>query len=223
MPQTICRPKDNAHPMTAECQAIKKWEHGNGPVRGLLSMRLADKTLLCICHHETAKVRWDVLIKQFGHLGNPNINTPKGVAPMELDSTPGEDANPDMDTHAHLDSVGPELSMDRKEDHSLEVEEEGITRENASVEQDIGPCVKLQDPGVSPLAMQEEVRSLTLPSSPPPITPEAASTQRSPVTGHQHRGISHPRTRLRWQRLLDSRRGHSSHVPRLHGAGPSDG
>jgi len=198
MPQTICRPKDNAHPTTAERQAIKEWEHGNGPVRGLLSTRLADKTLLRICRHETAKARWDALIKRFGHLGNPNVNTPEGVAPAELDSMPGEDANPDTDARAHLDGAGPELSMDGKEDHSLEVEEEGIAGENASVERDIGPRVELQDPGVSPLATQEEVGSLTPPSSPPPITPEAASTQRSPVTGtgHQHRGVGHPRTRL---------------------------
>jgi len=48
-------PKDNAHPTTAEHQAIKEWGHGNGLARGLLSTRLADKTLLRICHHKTAK------------------------------------------------------------------------------------------------------------------------------------------------------------------------
>jgi len=172
-------PKDNAHPTTAERQAIKEWEHGNGPARGLLSTRLADKTLLRICRHETAKARWDTLIKRFGHPGNPNVNTPKGVTPAEPDSTPGEDATTNLYAPAHLEGAGPELSMDGKEDHSLEVEEEGIT-ENASIEWDIGPRVELQDPGVSPLAMQEDVRSLT-PSSPSPITPEAASMQCSLV------------------------------------------
>ena len=174
-------PKDNAHPTTAEHQAIKEWEHGNGPARGLLSMRLADKTLLCICRHKTAKARWDTLIKRFGHPGNPNVNTPKGVAPAEPDSMPGEDATTNPYTPAHLEGVGPEPSMDGKEDHSLKVEEEGIAGKNASIERDIGPRVELQNPGVSPLATQEDVGSLTPPSSPSPLTPEAASTQRSPV------------------------------------------
>ena len=71
--------------------------------------------------------------------------------------------------------------MDGKEDHLLKVEEEGIAGKNASIERDIGPCVKLQDPGVSPLATQEDVRSLTPPSSSSPITPKAASMQRSLV------------------------------------------
>src|SRR5260221_7988072 len=175
-------PKDNAHPTTAERQAIKEWEHGNGPARGLLTTRLADTTLLCICGHKTAKARWDALIKKFGHPGNPNDNTPEGVAHPEPDSTPGEDANPNTDARVHLEGAGSQLSMDGKEGHSLEVEEEGIAGENASVEGDIGPRVELQDPGVSPLATQEDVGSLTPPSSPPsPTTPEAASTQRSPA------------------------------------------
>jgi len=174
-------PKDNAHPTTAERQTIKEWEHGNGPARGLLSTRLADKTLLCICRHKTAKARWDALIKKFGHPGNPNVNTPEGVAPAEPDSTPGEDADSNTDARAHPYGAGSELTMDGKEDHSLKVEEEEIAGDNASVERDMGPRVELQDPRVSPLATQEEVGSLTPPSSPPPITPEAASTQRSPV------------------------------------------
>src|SRR5260221_13204809 len=121
-------------------------------------------------------------MKKFGHPGNPNDNTPKGVAHQEPDSMPGEDAITNPYAPAHLEGAGPELSMDGKEDHSLEVEEEGIAGENASLEGDIGPHVELQDPGVSPLATQEDVGPLTPPSSPPsPITPEAASTQCSPA------------------------------------------
>src|SRR5260221_5935127 len=172
-------PRDAANPTSAEREAMKEWAHKDGTARHLLNTRLADRTLLCICGHKTAKARWDRLIKKFGHPGNPNDNTPEGVAHQEPDSTPGEDANPNMDARAHLDGVGSGLSMD-EEDHSLEVEEEGIARENASIEGDIGPCVELHDPGVSPLATQEDVRSLAPPSSPPsPITPKTASTQRS--------------------------------------------
>src|SRR5260221_2071493 len=122
-------------------------------------------------------------MKKFGHPGNPNDNTPEGVDHQEPDSMPGEGAITNPYAPAHLEGAGPELSMDGKEDHSLEVEEEGIAGENASLEGDIGPPVEMQDPRVSPLATQEDVRSLTPPSSPPsPITPEAASTQRSPAT-----------------------------------------
>ena len=56
---------------------------------------------------------------------------------------PGEDAITNPYAPAHLEGAGPELSMDGKEDHSLEVEEEGIAGENASVEGDTGPRVEL--------------------------------------------------------------------------------
>jgi len=132
--------------------------------------------MLAVCHHKTAKVQWDALINKFGHPGNLNDTTPEGVAHPELDLMPRKDANSNTDTHAHPDGAESELMMDRKEDHLLEVEEKGIARKNASIKQDIGPHVKLQGPGVSPLATQENIRSLTPPSLPSsPITPEAAS------------------------------------------------
>jgi len=133
--------------------------------------------VLAVCCHKTAKARWDTLIKQFRHPGNLNVNTPEGVTPVELDSMPGEDATINPYVPMHLEGSGPEPSMDRKEDHLLKVEEKGIARKNASIEQDIGPCVKLQNPGVSPLATQEDVRLLTPPSSSSPITSKAASMQ----------------------------------------------
>ena len=42
---------------------------------------------------QNSKARWDVLNEEFGHPGNPNDNTPEGVARPEPDSTPGEDAD----------------------------------------------------------------------------------------------------------------------------------
>jgi len=48
-------PKDIANPMIVEHQAAKEWQCENGAVQGLLSPRLADGTLLCICAHKTAK------------------------------------------------------------------------------------------------------------------------------------------------------------------------
>ncbi len=117
---------------------------------------------------------------QTGQPGDPNANTPKGVAHAEQDSTQGEETA--SNAPAHLEGAGPEPSMDEKEDHSLEVEEEGIAGENASVERDIGPRVELQIPGVSPLATHEDIGLLTSPSpSSSPLTPEAASMQCSPV------------------------------------------
>ena len=113
--------------------------------------------------------------------GNPNNNTPEGVARPELDSSPGEDTDSNTNAPAHSEGAGPDLWMDVEEDHSLEVEEEGTAGENASVGQDMGPRVELQHPGFSPLATQEEVGLLTPPSSPSPPTPEAASTQHSLV------------------------------------------
>jgi hypothetical protein len=110
--------------------------------------------------------------------GDPNVNTPKGVAHAELGSMPGEEV--DLDAPAHLGSAGPEALMDEEEDRLLKVEEDGAARKAVSVEGDIGPHVELQKPGVSYLATQENAGSLTL-SSPPPITQEAASMQRLPA------------------------------------------
>ena len=56
--------------------------------------------------------------------------------------------------------------MDREDDWLLE---EGTARDNASVEEDRGACVELQEPGVN-LATQEEDMFLTFTPSPPPTT-----------------------------------------------------
>ena len=188
-------PRDAANPTSAEREAMKECAREDVAARSILSGRLPDWVLLAVCRHKTTKARWDALIEEFGHPGNPNNITPEGVAPAEPDSTPGEDANPDTDACAHLDGAGSELSMDGKEDHSLEVEEDGIAGDNASVEGDIGPRVELQDPGVSPLATQEDVGLLTPPSPSPPPTPEAASTQRSPAVNAGTPAIPEPEDR----------------------------
>jgi len=91
----------------------------------------------------------------------------------------GEEAN--LNASAHLKGAEPEPLMDTEEDCLLKVEEDGAIGKAASVEGDISPCVELQDPGVSCLATQEDAGSLTLSSSPPPTTLEAASMQRSPA------------------------------------------
>ena len=114
---------------------------------------------------------------QTGQPGNPNANTPEGVAHGERDLMPGEDTNPNVS--AHLEGAEPEVLMGAEEDRSLEVKEDEAARKAASVKGDISPRVELQDPGVSCLATQENAGSLTMSSSPLPTTPEAASTQRS--------------------------------------------
>ena len=111
-----------------------------------------------------------------GQPGNPNANTPKGVAHAGLDSMPGE-VDPIMNMPVHLEGMGPEVLIDVEKNHLLKVEEDGATRKTVSVKGDISPCVELQDPGVSCLAMQEVFGSLTLPSPPLYITLEAASMQ----------------------------------------------
>jgi len=102
--------------------------------------------------------------------GDLNVNTPEGVAHGEPDSMPGEDINPNPNAPVHLEGTGPEVML----------EEGGIAGEDASIEGDRDPLVELQEPGVSHLAMLEEDKFLIL-SPPPPITPEAASMQRSPA------------------------------------------
>jgi hypothetical protein len=47
----------------------------------------------------------------------------------------------------------------------------------ASVEENIGSCIQLQDLRVNHLATQDEAESLTIPSSPPPTVLEAAKPQ----------------------------------------------
>jgi len=103
-----------------------------------------------------------------GQPGDPNANTPKGVAHPEPVSMPGEDINPNPNAPMHLEGMGPEVML----------EEGGIAGENASVEEDRVPRIELQEPGVSHLATPEEDMLLTSLSS-PPLTPETAGTQRS--------------------------------------------
>jgi len=111
-----------------------------------------------------------------GQLGDPNANTPEGVAHPEPDSMREET---ETNTPAHLEGMGPDALMEEEDDRLLEVEEDGAARKAASVEGDAGPHVELQDPGVSCLATQENARPHTLPSPMSPTTLEAASMQRS--------------------------------------------
>jgi len=105
-----------------------------------------------------------------GQPGNPNANTPKGVTHPKLDLMPGEDIYPNTNAPVHLEGMGPEVMLEKG----------GITRENASIEEDRVPRIKLQESGVSHLAMLEEDMFLTTSSSPsPPTTSKAASMQRS--------------------------------------------
>jgi hypothetical protein len=136
---------------------------------------------MSVHHHKTAKGRWDAIIEDFGHPGNPNDNTPEGVARPEPDSTLGEDVDSNTNAPAQSYGAGPELLMGEEDDRSLKVEEEEIAGNDASVERDMGPRVELQNLGVSPLATHEDTGSLPLPSPSPSPTPEAASTQCSPV------------------------------------------
>ena len=155
--------------------------------------------------HKTAKGRWEQLIEELGQpafadkpeaikegahthddrvepdlkegqLGDPNANTPEGVAHPEPDSTREET---ETNTPAHLEGAGPDALMEEEDNCLLEVEEDGAARKTVSVEGDISPRVELQDPGVSCLTTREDAGSLTLPSPTPPTTLEAASMQRS--------------------------------------------
>jgi len=123
-----------------------------------------------------------------GQPGNLNTNTLEEVAHLELDLIQEETSNAPM----HLEGIGPEVLMDAEEDCLLELEEDGATRKVASIEGDISSHVKLQDPGVSCLAMQEDTKSLTLPLPPPPTTSEAASTQHSPAINAGSQAIPVP-------------------------------
>jgi len=61
---------------------------------------------------------------------------------MEPDSMPGEEIDPNMDAHMHLEGAGPETLL-----------EDGTARKNASVEEDRDPHVELQEPEVRHLAI----------------------------------------------------------------------
>ena len=113
--------------------------------------------------------------------GDLNTNTPKGVAHPEPDSMPGEDIDPNANAPVHLEGTGPGVLMDAEEDRPEDMlEEDGITWENTSVEEDRVPCIELQESGVSHLAMPEEDMFLTSSStSSPPTTSDTARTQRS--------------------------------------------
>ena len=112
-----------------------------------------------------------------GQPGDPNANTPKGVAHGKPDSMPGEEII--SNTPVHLEGTGPEVLMEEEVGCPLEVEENGTAGKTVSVKGDVGPCIELQEPRVSCLATQENTRSLTLPSPPLPTTLEAASMQHS--------------------------------------------
>jgi hypothetical protein len=126
-------------------------------------------------HHDCVELDLNM-----GKLGDLNANTPERVAHAEPDLMLGEDINPHMNTPAHLEGVEPEVLMDKEDDHLLKVEEDGAARKAVSVEGDMGPHIKLQEPGVSYLATQENMVSLTpspLSSPPPPPYPDIASMQ----------------------------------------------
>src|SRR5260221_13548544 len=97
-------PRDAGNPTCAEKGAIEAWEYEDEVAGYLLSTTLPDWLALGLDDDPTAKTQWDALIEEFGHPGNPNDNTPEGVAPAELDSTPGEDANSNTDARAHLEA-----------------------------------------------------------------------------------------------------------------------
>jgi len=111
--------------------------------------------------------------------GNLNANTPKGVARPEPDLMPGEDIDPNANAPVHLEGTGPGVLMDAEEDRPEDMlEEDGIAWENASVEEDRVPHIKLQESGVSHLATPEEDMFLTSSSSSPPTTSDAARAWR---------------------------------------------
>jgi len=119
-----------------------------------------------------------VLSRQHTQVPDPKVHMHHDCAELDMQSRQPGDTN----AHTYLEGTAPEPLMDEKEDHSLKVEEEGIAGKNASIEWDMGPCVELQHPRVSPLAMHKDIRPLTSPSSSPSTTQEAASTQCSLFT-----------------------------------------
>jgi hypothetical protein len=103
-------------------------------------------------------------------LGDPNANTPKGVAHTKLDPIPGEDINTNVNVPMHLEGMGPETWLKEGE----------IARGNIGVEGDGDPHIELQGPGVSHLATPGDDMFLT--SSPsPPNTLETARMQWTPA------------------------------------------
>ena len=107
---------------------------------------------------------WSTLVHHCDFPPTPN----GGVAHAELDSTPG---NRSEREHTRAYS--------RHEARLLLVE--GTARENADIEGDGDPHVKLQEPRFSHLATPEEAEFLTLPSSPSPPTSRRMLVRSAPV------------------------------------------
>jgi len=143
-------------------EAVPSRQHPQAPTQGVHAQTIGAEPSAIL--GELGATEWQP--------GNPSANTPKGVAHPEPDSMPGEDIDPNVNAPMHLEGLGPEVML----------EEGGIAGENASVEGDRDPLVKLQESGVSHLAMPEEVTFLTSSSSSSsPTTSDAARTQHSPA------------------------------------------
>jgi hypothetical protein len=111
---------------------------------------------------------------------SPNLNAVPGdpdtlervshtqTVDVESDLTRGV-VDPMVDTRTHLEGAVVEILVDTDDNWLVD---DGFIKEGRD------PHVELQEPGISRLATPEEAESLTLLSSPPPITPEAARTQR---------------------------------------------
>ena len=143
-------------------EAVPSWQHPQAPTQGVHAQTIGTEPSAIL--GELGATKWQP--------GDPSANTPKGVAHPEPDLMPGEDIDPNANAPMHLEGLGPEVML----------EEGGIAGKNASVKGDRDPLVKLQESGVSHLAMPEEVTFLTSSlSSPSPTTSDAARTQHLPA------------------------------------------
>jgi hypothetical protein len=139
-----------------------------------------------VAHAQLVSVEPDLQV------GEPE--TPKEVAHAQMvDAEPdwilwGKPGTPNKDAPVHLAGTEhkDEILMGARDDEPddwllQEMEEEGAAEKTTSIEGDNDPRIKLQKSGVSHLASQEGIKSLTFSSSPLPITSEAVRTQRLPV------------------------------------------
>jgi len=172
----------DTHVQIVSTEAVLSWQHPQAPDPNIHVQTVGAEP-------ETTQGEPGAIKRQPSY---PNVNTPEGVAHGEPDLMPGEDINSNVNTPVHLEGMGPEVLMDAEEDQPYVLEEDGVTRENTSVEEDGDPHIELQEPMVSHLAMQEKAGSLTLLSLPPPTTPEAASMQHSPAVNTGTLAIPEP-------------------------------
>ena len=164
------------HAQIGSAEAVLSWQYPQAPTQEVHAQTASAELEAILGKPDAIKVVAPTHVVdvepdlKLGELGDRNVNNPEGVAHAEPDSPPGEGIDPNTNAPAHVEGAEPTLLMGVEGDQFLE---EGTTGENASVEEDRDPGVKLQSPGLATLPRWRKSKFPTL-LSPSLTTFEAA-------------------------------------------------